>query len=207
MSNVRIGLIDHGIGNIRSVSNALAKLGMTVTLVEQWEQTEGQEILILPGVGNFGGVVDALKNKGLFEPLKLYIYSNQPFIGICVGMQLLFGGSAESPDREGFGLLKGYLRHLSELDKSQIVPSIGWKPLQKQKDVFEANPLDLAYFVHSYFVTDVDPSVLVSTYDWHSFPIPAHVSLGLVHGVQFHPEKSRSAGVEFLGSLIRGLTK
>ena len=82
MANVRIGLIDHGIGNIRSVSNALAKLGMTVTLVEQWGQTEGQEILILPGVGNFGGVVDALKKKGLFEPLKLHVYSNRPFIGI-----------------------------------------------------------------------------------------------------------------------------
>lgn len=207
MANVRIGLIDHGIGNIRSVSNALVKLGMTVTLVDQWEQTERQAILILPGVGNFGGVVDALKKKGLFEPLKLYVNSNRPFIGICVGMQLLFGGSSESPDREGFGLLEGQLRHLSELDKSQIVPSIGWKALQTQRNVFDEDPLEMAYFVHSYFVSEIDSSVLVSTYDWHSFPIPAHVSLGLVHGVQFHPEKSRSAGVEFLGSLIRELTK
>jgi glutamine amidotransferase len=122
-------------------------------------------------------------------------------------MQLLFGGSSESPDREGFGLLKGQLRHLSELDRSQIVPSIGWKALQTQRNVFDDARLEMAYFVHSYFVSEIDPSLLVSTYDWHSFSIPAHVSLGLVHGVQFHPEKSRSAGVEFLGSLIRGLTK
>lgn len=119
-------------------------------------------------------------------------------------MQLLFGGSSESPDREGFGFLKGNLRHLSELNKSQIVPSIGWKELRRQKIVDNA-ALDEAYFVHSYFVSDIDPSSVVSTYEWHGYSIPAHVSGGLVHGVQFHPEKSRSAGVNFLGSLIKEL--
>jgi len=207
MSSIKVGLLDHGIGNIRSVYNALVKVGVNVTLVQNWAQAEGQQVLILPGVGNFGGVVDALNNQELFEPLREYLNANKPFIGICVGMQLLFEGSTEAPDRGGFGLLKGKLHHLSKLDSTKIVPSIGWKNLHRPGAQQSSSSLSLAYFVHSYFVSDCKPEDLVSVYDWHGHEIPAHVSKGNVHGVQFHPEKSRSDGVHFLGDLIEGLAK
>lgn len=202
MASIQVGLIDHGIGNIRSVYNALVNVGMKVTLVRDWSQAEGQQVLILPGVGNFGGVVDALNEQGLFEPIRKYLNANKPFIGICVGMQLLFEGSTEAPDRGGFGLLKGNLNHLSKLDSTKIVPSIGWKHLHRPGVENSSSSLRLAYFVHSYYVSDCEPADLVSVYDWHGHEIPAHVSKGNVNGVQFHPEKSRSDGVQFLGDLI-----
>jgi imidazole glycerol phosphate synthase glutamine amidotransferase subunit len=207
MANIQVGLIDHGIGNIRSVHNALVKVGMNVTLVQDWAQAEGQQVLILPGVGNFGGVVDALDEKGLFEPLREYLNANKPFIGICVGMQLLFEGSTEAPGRGGFGLLQGELNHLSKLDSTKIIPSIGWKNLHRPGADQNFSSLSLAYFVHSYYVSDCEPADLVAVYDWQGYEIPAHVSKGNIHGVQFHPEKSRSDGVEFLGKLVEKLAE
>jgi imidazole glycerol phosphate synthase glutamine amidotransferase subunit len=207
MASIKVGLIDHGIGNTRSVYNALVKVGMNVTLVQDWAQAEGQQVLVLPGVGNFGGVVDALIEQGLFEPLREYLNANKPFIGICVGMQLLFQGSTEAPDRPGFRLLKGNLLHLSELDSTRIVPSIGWKNLYRPGAEQKHSSPSLAYFVHSFFVSDYEPVDLVSVYDWHGHGIPAHFAKGKVHGVQFHPEKSRADGVQFLADLIEKLTE
>jgi len=206
MMGKSVSVIDHGIGNIRSVTNALDYLGLSVRLVKANDVLENSDVLILPGVGNFGAVMAALDEQELHHPISEYLANNLPFIGICVGMQVLFEDSSEEPYAKGFNFFEGNLKHLSVLGSDQVTPSIGWKKL----NYVESHPrnlmLEQAYFVHNYFVDGVSESDLVSTYVWAGHGIPAHVARGNVHGVQFHPEKSRHDGLKFLDSLILELT-
>ena len=195
-------VIDHGIGNIRSVTNALDYLGLSVRLVKADAVLEDSDVLILPGVGNFGAVMAALDDQDLHNPISEYLANNLPFIGICVGMQVLFEDSSEEPYAKGFNFFQGNLKHLSALGSNQVTPSIGWKKLNYGESHPQKLMLEQAYFVHNYFVDGVEESDLISTYSWDGHSIPAHVAKGNVHGVQFHPEKSRHDGLEFLDSLI-----
>jgi imidazole glycerol phosphate synthase glutamine amidotransferase subunit len=168
---------------------------------------EDSDLVILPGVGNFGGVMQALHDRELYQPTLQYLNRGLPFIGICVGMQVLFESSSEMPGARGFSHFKGALEDLSALDSSQVTPSIGWQPLIYKPNHHVAPVLREAYFVHNYFASDVDESQLISTYDWNGHRIPAHIAEGRIHGVQFHPEKSRHEGLKFLKSLIEDLAK
>jgi glutamine amidotransferase len=201
-----ISVIDHGIGNIRSVTNALEYLGHSVRLVNANDIFDDSDLLILPGVGNFGAVMAALGNLELHHPTSAYLASNLPFVGICVGMQVLFEDSSEEPHAKGFNFFEGNLKHLSVLGSGQVTPSIGWKKLNYVESDPKNLKLEEAYFVHNYFADGVSESDLVSTYLWGEHIIPAHVAKGNVHGVQFHPEKSRHEGLKFLDSLISELT-
>jgi imidazole glycerol phosphate synthase glutamine amidotransferase subunit len=206
-SNKTIGVINHGIGNIRSVTNALEYLGFRTNLVTEPSQLEQSDLVILPGVGNFGGVVDALHSKDLFAAIEKHCQEDRPMIGICVGLQLLFEGSTESPTSKGLNFFQGELRHLRTLSPSEVTPSIGWQNLNYYKDHANPNALVEAYFVHNYFACDVNQEEVVSTYSWHGHEIPAHLGRGRVHGVQFHPEKSRISGLRFIGDLVQELTE
>lgn len=199
--------MDHGIGNIRSVKNALDYLGFESYLANSPDQLLDSDVVLLPGVGHFGSVMNALDDRGLTEVLHGYLSAERPLVGICVGMQVLFHGSSESPDVPGFGFLQGSLQHLSSLDSSQVTPSIGWKTLNYRDSSKSLSALKEAYFVHSYFVSGVPMENIVSTYQWNEHSIPSHVALGRVHGVQFHPEKSRLKGLEFLKTVIEDVTK
>jgi glutamine amidotransferase/cyclase len=202
MPNQTITVLDHGIGNIRSVINALDFCGYKVNLVGEGGNIRSGDLVILPGVGNFGGVMNAIKSKGFYEEVKDYIFDNQPLLGICVGMQVLFQASEEAPQTPGFEFFDGHLEHISKLEPTKSTPSIGWHDLTYKNQNSVASGLTEAYFVHNYFASGVRSEELLSTYAWHGHSIPAHVSRGKIHGVQFHPEKSRLQGLKFLSGLI-----
>ena len=202
-----VSVVDHGVGNIRSVTNALEYAGLKVALIKSPRELADADLVILPGVGNFGGVMQAIKDIGVHQSLGEYISGDQPFIGICVGMQVLLEGSTEAPSSRGFGHFEGFLHHLSTLDQGPVTPSIGWKKLRYTQEKTVNQRLNEAYFVHNYFATQLADSELISSYSWNGYEIPAHIARGRVHGVQFHPEKSRLEGVQFLSNLILELTK
>jgi imidazole glycerol phosphate synthase glutamine amidotransferase subunit len=186
--------------------NALKAIGFRVELVASSSHFEGSEIVILPGVGNFGAVMAALRERKLTSPLKDYIANDRPFIGICVGMQILFQASSESPGESGLGVLEGRLRHLKELSPMSTVPSIGWKTL-KYPNPQPQGRLEEAYFVHSYFASGLNPSDVISYYEWNGHLIPAEVGRKNIRGFQFHPEKSRASGLQFLRETVEQLLK
>lgn len=199
----KVSIVDYGIGNIRSVLNAYNYLDYNVALLNKPADIAHAEYLVLPGVGNFGAVVRRLQREDFFEPIAEFIGEGKPFLGICVGMQVLFKDSQESPGVPGFGILKGSLSHFSTLIPKSITPSIGNFNLNWSAGTIHA--LERAYFVHNYFVHDYSDEELLATYEWNGFSVPAAFAAasGAVVGVQFHPEKSGAQGLQFLDSLAK----
>lgn len=206
MTEMSVSVVDHGVGNLKSVVNALKHCGYRINLVKTETEILDAECIVLPGVGNFGGVVDAVSKLGIVDALKNYALDDRPFLGICVGMQLLFQGSEESPGARGLGVFEGSLAKLTSLEPNAITPSIGWRTLDYVSGESLSPTLGEAYFVHNYYATNTQEQNVVSSYFWHGHKIPAHVAIGRTHGVQFHPEKSRLEGVEFMGRLISQIT-
>ena len=201
-----MSVIDHGIGNIGSITNALRVCGYDSTLIRDPDELNDASIVVLPGVGNFGGVMSAIQEAGLHEAIRGYVFEDRPLLGICVGMQVLFQGSTESPDSNGFGFFSGKLNHLSSLDSTKVTPSVGWKELIHVTTTDELS-LKEAYFVHSYFAAGIDSADLISSYVWEGHLVPSHVGRGRVQGVQFHPEKSRLEGLRFLHGVLQDISK
>ena len=194
-----LGLIDYGSGNLRSVSKALARIGARVELLAGPERLDEMDALVLPGVGAFGDCADQLRQRGLWEPVADWLQEERPFLGICLGYQLLFESSEETPGVAGFGRFAGAVRRFPA--GTLKVPQIGWNALHfKQpgarlwRGVEEGEHV---YFVHSYYPQPVDESVVAATADYGS-PFAAAVEGGPTMGVQFHPEKSQEAGLAML---------
>jgi len=203
-----VSVVDYGVGNIRSVTNALEFLGYSVLLARHPSEIQDAQMLVLPGVGDFGAVSRAVKSSGLWGNIQEYLDADRPFLGICVGMQLLFETSEEAPDSIGFGLLEGRLMHLNSLNSEDVTPSVGWHKLDYgSKRTGISNELSEAYFVHSYFANGINQENVVSSYSWNDHQIPAHIAKGRVHGVQFHPEKSRKPGLGLIDRIIVGATE
>jgi imidazole glycerol phosphate synthase glutamine amidotransferase subunit len=192
-----IAIVDYGMGNLRNVRRAIETLGYTGCVTNDRSIIEGAEKVILPGVGAFGEAVKRIEHLGLREPLMSHVGSGKPLLGICLGMQLLFERSEESPGAVGLCLLNGEVKKFNSGVK---VPHIGWNDVvpvsastifgdigQTQQDCF--------YFVHSYYVPDSPEEVAVTTY---GTKFMSAVQRGNVMGVQFHPEKSQSAGLKLL---------
>ncbi len=194
-----ITLLDYGAGNVRSVRNAIQKLGYTVRDVSQPEDILSAEKLVFPGVGSFGSAMGRLREYGYIEPLKQYLNDGRPFLGICIGLQSLFEGSEESPGVPGLGIIPGQVRRFDA--KTLTVPHMGWNGLDiaKGSALLEGYTKEKLYFVHSFRAT-VEPAnqdwLLAST-DYGQRFISA-VEKGNVVAVQFHPEKSGEAGLRLL---------
>ncbi len=196
-----ITLLDYGAGNVRSVINAIEKLGETVHVAASGREIMDAEKLVFPGVGSFGSMMTILEQKQYIEPLKTYLESGKPFLGICLGMQALFAYSEESPDVKGLGIFKG---HVSRFKVDLAVPHIGWNGISVKKPTTLFNGLDgdeKFYFVHSFHLVVDDESVILTTTDYGKKFVSA-VQKGNIHGTQFHPEKSGQPGLQILKNFL-----
>lgn len=204
-----IGLINYGSGNIRSVSKALEREGGSVRFVSTPDEFSEISAVVLPGVGAFGDCARNLRERNLWKPLQDWISADKPFLGICVGYQLLFDSSEESPEERGFGFFPGRVKRFTS--PGLKVPQIGWNnlefgdaanPANRDHPLWDGLPADpFVYFVHSFFPeTDDDAAVIARTTYGETFVSAA--ARGNITGVQFHPEKSQENGLRILKNFI-----
>ncbi len=200
-----IAIIDYGIGNLHSVSKALEKLGFANQVSKNPEEVKNADAIILPGVGSFGEAVDQMEKNNLIEPVLTFAQAGKPLLGICLGLQLLFEKSQESPRKKGLSLIKGEVRKLPPTNK---VPHMGWNRIFLKKP----NQLTVTipdgrffYFAHSYYVVPESEEVVVGICNYNVV-IPVIVNQGNIWGVQFHPEKSSTWGIRFLKTWAGGIS-
>ena len=194
-----IAIIDYDAGNLKSVEKALLYLGQDVLVTRDREKILSADKVILPGVGNFGDAMEKLKGYGLEEVIRETARQGKPFLGICLGLQLLFERSAEAPGVEGLGILKGEILRIPDREDLKV-PHIGWNSLklQNQGRIFaglEEEPY--VYFVHSYYLKAADPQIVKAVTEY-GVRIDASVESGNVFACQFHPEKSSRTGLKIL---------
>ena len=202
-----IGIIDYGMGNLFSVSQALERLQVDYFISEKESELKKADALILPGVGAFKDAMARLNETGLANMIRDYVGTGKPLLGICLGMQLLFEESEENGIHTGLSLLPGRVVRFSgetENGDSYKVPHMGWNRLEW----VNASPItanleeDYAYFVHSYYVVTNQPENVIAKASYYE-DVPAVVGKENVFGMQFHPEKSSQLGVELLRNFTR----
>jgi glutamine amidotransferase len=197
--SVSIAVIDYGAGNLRSIRRALEAAGAHVSVTSDQDQVRLADAVVFPGVGAAGASMDRLHKLGLVEVIGDVVAGGRPFLGICLGMQLLFDHQEEGNTR-GLGLLQGRVRSLSPTVK---VPQIGWNRVQWVQDAagYELAEEDDFYFVHSYVVDPDDPTDVVSVSRYGDI-FPSIVRHNHVWGTQFHPEKSGPAGLRLIAKWV-----
>lgn len=191
-----VAIIDYGAGNLHSVKNALDFLGAESEITGDREKIEKASHIILPGVGAFGDAMKSMEKSGLIETVKKAADGTKPFLGICLGLQLLFESSEESPGVEGLGIFKGSVVKIP--DRGFKIPHMGWNniSLTKKSRILPDNE-PFVYFVHSYYIQPTDKDV-VSARTEYGEVLDIAVERGNVFATQFHPEKSGDAGMEIL---------
>ena len=199
-----IAIIDYDAGNLKSVEKALAAIGEKSVITRDFHEIEKADKVILPGVGSFGEAMDQLKKYELDKVIREVTEEEKPFLGICLGLQLLFEGSDESSGVEGLHLLDGRILRIPEKEGIKI-PHVGWNSLElhNQGRLF----LDLSeepyvYFVHSYYLKAEDLSIVKATTEY-STTIHASVERGNIFACQFHPEKSGTTGLQILTNFAK----
>jgi glutamine amidotransferase len=192
-----LAIIDYGMGNLRSVQKAFEKIGATARIVPFPRDIEKARGIVLPGVGAFGQAMENLRAMGWDVALRDAVKRGVPFIGICLGMQLLFESSEEMGQHEGLGILRGEVKRF---DGELKVPQMGWNQMR----INHPSPLlrgvadgSYAFFVHSYYCAPSDPAIVLATTDY-GIEFASVVGRDNVFGVQFHPEKSQSVGLKML---------
>ncbi len=198
-----LAIINYGAGNLRSVQKACEYVGEKAIITDNREEILNADRVILPGVGSFGSCIESIRKANLFDCIRQVTESGTPFLGICLGLQLLFEASDESPDAKGLGILKGRCVKIPPSDGVKI-PHIGWN------SITFPNPSPLftgiedgsfVYFVHSYYMQPNDKSVITAVCDY-SASLPVALSRGNIHATQFHPEKSGDVGLKILKNFI-----
>lgn len=203
---MKIGIVGYGLGNLASVSRAVSTIGYEPFIAHRPEEIRAASRIIVPGVGAFAQGMDRLNELGWTEELKrLTGDGGRPLLGICLGMQFLASNGTEGGDRDGLGFIPGSVRGLSEMGCTQRIPHVGWNTLhiaRPDEGVFHQIPDETdVYFVHSYgFRAENDADLLA--YADYQIAVPAIVRRGPVWGMQFHPEKSSKAGLQFLRNFI-----
>ncbi len=199
-----IAIIDYGMGNIHSVKKALESLGGRTIVTNSPGDIESADKVVLPGVGAFGDAMEELLKQGLVPAIKDYVGQKRTFLGICLGMHLLFEASEESPGAKGLGILKGNVRRFKD-SPGLKVPHMGWNQLQKAESecpLLKGIPDDAyVYFCHSYYPVPRDIATIAATTDYGK-GFASVVSKDSVFGLQFHPEKSQATGLAMLKNFV-----
>lgn len=196
-------IIDYDAGNIKSVEKALLFLGEEALITRDREKILGADRVILPGVGSFGDAMQQIRDYNLEDVIGETVGEGIPFLGICLGLQLLFERSEESPGADGLGILKGQIMKIPDKE-GQKVPQIGWNSLKfpNKGRLFEGIREDsYVYFVHSYYLKAADDSIVTATTDYGTL-IHASVEQENIYACQFHPEKSSDTGIQILKNFI-----
>ncbi len=199
-----VAIIDYDAGNIKSVEKALLSLGEPAVITREYETILKADRVILPGVGAFGDAMEKLHAYGLVEVIKEIVDKKTPFLGICLGLQLLFSSSEEAPDVEGLGILEGKIVRFPD-NMGLKVPQIGWNSLKfpNQGRLFEGISEDsYVYFVHSYYLQAESPKIVTAATEY-GVHVHAAVEQGNVFACQFHPEKSSDVGMRILKNFLR----
>jgi len=195
-----IAVIDYGVGNLRSVQKAFEAVGQQAEVTSDKAVIEAASHVVLPGVGAFGAAAATLRSHGLEDVARAAALSGRPFLGICVGMQLLFDVSYEYGEHAGLGLLPGSVVSFDTTNPLAKVPQIGWNAIEWQKDnsLTAAVPSgSMAYFVHSFYCKPLESSDVLAT-TFHGIGYASAVQRGNITGVQFHPEKSGDVGLALI---------
>jgi len=200
-----IAIIDYNMGNLASVQNALAKIGVKSKIVSDPDDVKSYDRILLPGVGAFGDAMEHLRQNGMDESVKEFAKSGKPMIGICLGMQLLFSRSLEFGEHDGLDLIPGEVVPFDQnrFNKLQKVPHMGWNELfaQKESPLFKNLPKSFyLYFVHSYHAVTSDDYVIGKTH--YGYEFVSAVSNDNVFGIQPHPEKSHENGLQILSNFV-----
>ena len=200
-----VAIVDYGVGNLFSLKSSLTNIGADVIVTSDKSVLEQADQIILPGVGAFEDAANKLRETGLDAVIKKLAENGKPLMGICLGMQMLFDKSYEYGEHQGLGLIKGNVVAIKDVVSSEYkIPHIGWNPL-----IFKGPPSPIfknikdgecVYFVHSYYATDCDNSVIATTE--YGSELTAAVADKNVFGCQFHPEKSGKIGLEILKAFI-----
>ena len=207
----KVAIIDYNLGNLFSVYHACASLGYNPKITNQKADVIDADYLILPGVGAFGDAMDTLKRLDLVAPIKEYIATGKPFLGVCLGLQLLFTESEEFGNHKGLNIVEGVVHKFPSIDKMGNilkVPQIEWNQISlTDKTKWEKSPLncckngDFMYFVHSYYVLPSNKSVVLST-TTYGLEYCSSIISNNIFACQFHPEKSGQHGVEIYKSFF-----
>lgn len=199
-----ITIVDYQMGNLRSVQKAVERAGVAATISSDAAEIARAEKLILPGVGAFGDAIAEIRNRDLAAPIKDYLAADKPFLGICLGLQMLFEQGREHGTHEGLGVISGDVTRFS-LPAGHKVPHMGWNTIEIGP---AGHDLGIAaqthfYFVHSYHVRPSDPSVIALSCDYGG-EFCAAIRRGNLLATQFHPEKSQHAGLKLIERFVKG---
>ena len=195
-----VAIIDYGAGNLHSVKNALNFLGADSVITRDKDEILSADHVILPGVGSFGDAMECINNSGLYDVIKKAADGSRPFLGICLGLHLLFDESEESPGVKGLGILSGKVTKIP--DCGLKIPHMGWNNIEVSKESrILPTESEFMYFVHSYYINPQNSDV-VSSYTTYGDKLGVSIEQGNVFAVQFHPEKSGEAGLNILKKFI-----
>jgi imidazole glycerol phosphate synthase glutamine amidotransferase subunit len=195
-----IGVIDYGAGNLGSVMNALARLGVSARLISEPEAFPAYDKIIFPGDGHFAAAAAALRASGCAQAVREWIAADKPFLGICIGLQLLLDHSEEAPDEAGLGIVSGAVRRFP----CRKVPQIGWNSTEARPEsrLFKGIPNgSFFYYIHSYYADPLDDAVRAASAEY-ALPYCAAIERGALAATQFHPEKSGGAGLALLANFL-----
>jgi glutamine amidotransferase len=202
-----IAIVDYGMGNLRSVQKALERTGHEAVVTREIAQIQSAQGVVLPGVGAFSACMENLAQFGLIEPIRDVVRRNRPFLGICLGFQLLFSESEEFGPQKGLELFSGAVKGFHACDSLKI-PHMGWNRLEKKIDSPFLEGISTGayvYFVHSFYVVPDDPSIIATTTEYGGSFVSS-IATDTLFACQFHPEKSQDLGVRILANFGRFAT-
>lgn len=199
-----IAIVDYGMGNLRSVQKALERVGCVAQVVRDPGRVAGARAVVLPGVGAFSACMENLRRFGLVEVVRDAVQQKKPFLGICLGFQLLFSESEEFGPQKGLDLFAGKVVGFRP-ENGLKVPHMGWNRLEKKRSspfLEGISDGDYVYFVHSYYVVPEDPSIVATTTEYGA-PFVSSIATDRLFACQFHPEKSQDIGLRILANFAR----